>query len=163
MKNKFCLLLVVCCIACVFSACSNLLTAQQSRKESADKASSDPVALPNPIQTLIDGFNGHDPDRMGKGLSDKCEVRYVDQKGNSVIGSKDRATLVKQMHSYFKNIKEVRSEMSDVSIIGRFVTAKESVSWKAKNGTASQYSLVVFELSKNHDEILRVWYYPAQK
>ena len=163
MKKSRYLALVVACVFGLFSTHSHLVIAQQSNQESTGAAKADSVALPKPIQTLVDGFNAHDPAKMGEALIDQCEVRYVDQKGNSAIGSKDRDTLVKQMNSYFQNVKEVRSEMSDVSIVGRFVTAKESVSWQAKNGKASQYSLVVFELSKNQDEILRAWYYPAQK
>lgn len=139
------------------------LWAEESNESSTDVAKTRTVELPEPVQVLLAGFNAADPEQMGRALSEKCEVRYVENNGNSAIGSKDRDTLVKQMGSYFKNIKEVRSEMSEVSIVGRFVTAKESVSWKTKTGRATQFSLVVFELSDQKDEIERVWYYPAQK
>ena len=139
------------------------LSADESKESSTDVVKKKTVELPEPIQVLLAGFNAADPEKMGRALSEKCEVRYVENNGNSAMGSKDRDTLVKQMGSYFKNIKGVRSEMSDVSIVGRFVTAKESVSWKIKTGRATQYSLVVFELNEEQNAITRVWYYPAQK
>ena len=139
------------------------LWAEESSESSTVVIKTKTVELPEPVQVLLAGFNAADPEQMGRALSEKCEVRYVENNGSSAIGSKDRDTLVKQMGSYFKNIKEVRSEMSEVSIVGRFVTAKETVSWKTKTGRATQYSLVVFEINEEQNAITRVWYYPAQK
>ena len=127
------------------------------------KAKEDGVQPPKPIQKLVEAFNLSDPEKMGSCVSDKCQVWYVGANGAASLGSKTRKQLVEQMGQYFKNIKEPRSKISDVSVVGRFVTAKESVSWQQKQKTMKQYSLVVFELTESKKEIARVWYYPAQK
>lgn len=120
-------------------------------------------SIPACIEALVQGFNEGSPKKMGAAISDECEVRYVDEKGKASLGSRSRKELVGQMKGYFSHIKDPQSQLAQVTVAGRYVTAKESVSWRKGDKRLTQYSLVVFELSKEHDQISRVWYYPAQQ
>ncbi|MEM1068157.1 MAG: hypothetical protein AAGI63_04620 [Planctomycetota bacterium] len=133
------------------------------RVEMAPSKRGNGISIPAPIQTLMSGFNRGSAENMGTAVSETCEVRYVDDQGKSSLGSRSRQELVKQMDGYFSHIKEPRSQLSQVTIFGRFVSARESVSWRKGDKRLTQFSLVVFELEEKADRIARVWYYPAQR
>ncbi len=137
--------------------------AQQNSKQQRQQAVEKKNKIPEPIRGLVAGFNAGDPKKMGEFVTKDCEIRYVDQKGAAAVGTRGRDQLIKEMQGYFRSVKNVRSELSQVSVAGRFVSAKETVGWDSRGKRRSQYSLVVFELDSNKKLIARVWYFPAQK
>ncbi|MDN5204555.1 nuclear transport factor 2 family protein [Fulvivirgaceae bacterium BMA10] len=135
--------LIILTIFFVFLLTSNQAFAQQEEE----------VAI---LNNQIKAFNDRDIDLLVENIDENFEWFFItsDTMWVEVSG---REQFRNGMESYFKSIPSVRSEISDLAIVGDRVSFKETVHWENKKGKFSQAALGVYQIKNN--KILRAWYY----
>ena len=104
-------------------------------------------------EALVEAFNEHDPEKMGRLVADDFELYYVDDKGEAALALTGRGQLVEEMAGYFAGNPSVQSTISD-AIDGRaFVSFREQI-------VGGQSSISVYEIRDGL--IQRAWYFPAE-
>ena len=112
------------------------------------------------VREFVEAFNGRNVDRMLE-LVDE-DIQWLSVNASQIsIETQGKATLREHMVGYFKSCPSCRSSLEWVQKAGTRVTAMERASWMSKSGPKSQSSLSVYEFSG--DEILRVYYFPAER
>ena len=100
-----------------------------------------------------------DPARMAELVSPEFVLFYMDRE-KAHVGARGAQELREQMHAYFGQFPDVRSELSGLSVTGAFVTCAERAHWTAGGRMRTQSSAAVFEVRDGR--IHRTWYFPAQ-
>lgn len=118
------------------------------------------AALPAPVARLVDAFDRHDVDALVAAAHPDIEWWIVD--GSSVaLETKGADALRASLTSYFANTPSVRSQVEDVVVNGAFVSFRERVRWKKKDGTeATGASIAVYEVEGGL--VRRAWYFASQ-
>ena len=112
------------------------------------------------MATYIEAFNATDIRRLTDTMTVDVEWFTVTA-GGVALEASGRAALSRSMQSYFESVPDVHAEIEQRIINGNFVTTRERLTWKTRNGLErSQASIAVFELRDGL--IRRAWYYPAQ-
>lgn len=111
------------------------------------------------VRAQLAAFNQHNPEGVAAMLAPAVKWLSLDAEKLSVDGD-GRDAMLTWLTGYFKSYPDVRSEISEVTQNGPFVSFRERASWTAKDGSRrSQQSLAVAEVRDGL--IARVWYYPA--
>src|SRR4051812_4293545 len=111
------------------------------------------------VRAQVAAFNQHDPAALAALLAEKIKWFSLDGDKLSIDGD-GREAIRTWLVGYFKSLPDVRSEMSDVTQNGAFVSYRERASWTTKDGKSrAQQSLAVYEV---HDGLItHAWYFPA--
>ncbi len=142
----------------------------QERRESAfsfqicaDDNDANAVAGPN--QWLVNRYvQAHnDCDLPGAAQLMHPDIQWLTISGSQIASAANgKQALVAELDSYMADGCSTRSELSQWSINGRFVTVIETAHWTPDDGIArSQSATAVYEVAA--EKILNVWYYPAVK
>ena len=113
------------------------------------------------LRAYLDAYNRHDPAAVAATLAPTVKWFALDADKLSTDGS-GRDAVQTWLTSHFKSHPDTRSELSDLTQNGPFISFRERATWTAKDGTRrSQQSLATAEI---RDGLLtRIWYFPAVK
>ncbi len=91
------------------------------------------------------------------------DIEWLSIEGSTIkVVSSGKETLLKDLESYMKGGCTSRSEISNWSINGNYITVRETAFWQsADQKQHSQSATAVYEIQDK--KIRRVWYYPAIK
>jgi hypothetical protein len=113
------------------------------------------------LRAYLDAFNRHDPAAVAATLSPAVKWFSLSSDQLSTDGE-GRDAVHTWLTGYFKSFPDVRSELSDLSQNGPYLSFRERATWTAKDGTRrSQQSLATAEIRENL--LVRIWYFPAVK
>lgn len=113
------------------------------------------------LRAYLDAFNRHDPAAVAATLSPAVKWFSLSSDQLSTDGE-GRDAVHTWLTGYFKSLPDVRSEISDLTQNGPYLSFRERASWTAKDGTRrSQQSLGTAEIRENL--LTRIWYFPAVK
>lgn len=111
------------------------------------------------LRTYLDAYNRHDPAAVAATLAPA--VKWFGLSGDqlSTEGS-SRDAVQTWLTGHFRAHPDTRSEISDLTQNGPYLSFRERATWTAQDGTRrSQQSLATAEI---RDGLLaRVWYFPA--
>lgn len=112
------------------------------------------------IVAYTQAYNDRDLDRMQ--IMMHADIEWIDVSGSAqTIVTSDKAQLVEEMASYFKQPYASSSALEGWGGNGNFVSVTEVASWTTPAGEQkSQAAIAVYEI--DGDQIRRVWYFPAQ-
>ena len=112
------------------------------------------------VQSYANAYNANDLETMAAKMHDDIEWINIEGSSQTII-TDGKEALVAELGSHFSSSPISSSTLSDWSVNGKYVSVKETVSFKRKDGTTgSQASLSVYELEDGL--IRRVWYFPAE-
>jgi acetyl esterase len=113
------------------------------------------------VRAHLADFNARNVDAMAKRVAE--DFVWYDVNGDQTkVETKGREALRKGLEGYFKSVPTAKSELHMLTTNGRFVSARERVTWKnAKGEPRSQNAMSVYEVEEGL--IKRVWYFPAVK
>ena len=108
------------------------------------------------LNNQIKAFNDRDIDLLVENIDENFEWFFItsDTMWVEVSG---REQFRNGMESYFNSIPTVRSEISDLAIVGDRISFKETVYWENKKEKFSQEALGVYQIKNS--KIFRAWYY----
>jgi acetyl esterase len=113
------------------------------------------------VRAHLADFNSRNVEAMARRVAEDFIWYNVDGAENK-IETRGREALRKGLEGYFKSVPTARSELYMLTTNGRFVSARERVTWRnAKDEPRSQNALSVYEVDEGL--IKRVWYFPAVK
>ncbi len=113
------------------------------------------------LRAYLDAFNRHDPAAVAATLAPAVKWFALDADKLAVEGE-GREAVQTWLTGYFKSFPNVRSEISDLTQTGPFISFRERATWTAKDGTRrSQQSLATAEFRENL--LARIWYFPTVK
>lgn len=117
------------------------------------------AALVKIVREFMGAFNEGDVERLITFTTPDIEwLSVAGQKINVEAAGQD--ALKKSLEGYFKGTEIGKSTMETAYQSGRFVTVRERVRWKSRNGEdKTQASIAVYEFEG--EKIKRVWYYPS--
>ncbi len=116
----------------------------------------DPSSALGLLKMQVKAFNAADIEKMGQNVTDDFVYAYID--ANSLIKqSEGRDAFVSDMRGYFENVKEVKSEILNYTVVGNTISFKEEVSWQGENGRLSAESMGVYQVQDG--KISRAWYF----
>ncbi len=112
------------------------------------------------VQSYVNAYNAHDLEAMADMMHSDIEWINIEGSAQSVV-TEDKSALVRELTRYFAGSPQSGSTLSDWSVNGVYVSAKETVTFTRKDGTqGAQASISVYELEDGL--IRRVWYFPAE-
>ena len=113
------------------------------------------------LRAYLDAYNRHDPAAVAATLAPTVKWFGLSADQLSTDGE-GRDAVHTWLTAHFKRHPDTRSELSDLTQNGPFLSFRERATWTAKDGTRrSQQSLATAEF---RDGLLtRIWYFPAQK
>lgn len=113
------------------------------------------------FRAYLDAYNRHDPVAVAATLSPAVKWFSLDADKLSTDGESRDAVLAR-LTDHFKNHPDTRSEISDLTQNGAFLSFRERASWTAKDGSRhSQQSLGTAEIRDGL--LVRVWYFSTLK
>ncbi|CAN5221748.1 hypothetical protein BH20VER2_BH20VER2_09890 [soil metagenome] len=124
----------------------------------AGALAAEPPAPAEVVRAHIDAFNRHDIDALVERVSPDF-IWFNVTSDATMMEVKGRDALRASLTSYFKSTPTVRSEITDVTQVGAFVSFRERANWTSAKGERAPSSLAVYEVRDG--KIARAWYYPA--
>lgn len=144
MKNST-LFIVALSLIFIFTGVTRVLFAQNQGQH-------DPKEV---VMKNLEAFNNHDVSSMLENIADDFSS-YSILPDTTINGLTSKKQFEFTMSGYFKNYPNVKSELRDVEVFGRFVYFKEKAVWGSDAGH-SQLSFGVYEIIDG--KIKRAWYY----
>lgn len=105
------------------------------------------------LQDYFDAYNQHEVKRVVDMVVEDFKM-YSVMEDTMTVDINGKKELRNWLTSYFKDLPNVYSEMSEISESGNYVSFIETAHW---GDGRSQSSLAVYEILNN--KIKRVWYY----
>jgi hypothetical protein len=111
------------------------------------------------LATFYGAFNAHDSAAFVAAASE--DVVWMSINGDKlIVDTAGREALRDAMDDYFRATPAVHSEFVITSVVGPYVTVRETVRWRTPAGVRTQTALGVYELQGG--KVKKVWYFPAQ-
>lgn len=123
--------------------------------------SAEPVrSLSESVVEFVAAFTRHDVPGL---LSfTHADVEWLSVSESTVsVETRGQVALGSSLRSYFASCPTCQSTVEVSAVIGDFVTAVETATWRSNGVERAQSSLSVYEFVEGR--IRRVWYYPAVK
>jgi uncharacterized protein (TIGR02246 family) len=114
------------------------------------------------VRAALAAYNKHDAAAVAALYADDIAWFSVGADGKQSVEGDGREAIEKWLTGYFKNLPDVRAEITDVTQTGSHVSFRERVTWTAKDGTKrAQSSIGIYEVRDG--KVKRAWYFPSAR